>query len=100
MDEIHQHVQRAKESLLFSGAKIDEHLSAFLGDQAEACEKLGREWSGRFEQLFLVGSGGSFASLQTAKYILDRVVEGPSDVLMSYELLWRKPERLDGEALV
>jgi fructoselysine-6-P-deglycase FrlB-like protein len=100
VNELQQHVQRAKESLLFSGAKIDEHLSAFLSDQAEVCEKLGREWSGRFEQLFLVGSGGSFASLQTAKYILDRVLHSPSDVLMSYEVLWRKPWRLNEKALV
>jgi fructoselysine-6-P-deglycase FrlB-like protein len=100
MDELHRHVQRAKESLLFSGAKIDEHLGAFLSDQAEVCETLGREWSGRFEHLFLVGSGGSFASLQTAKYILDRVVHSPSDVLMSYEVLWRKSWRLNAKALV
>jgi fructoselysine 6-phosphate deglycase len=100
MDELDRFVQRAKGSLLFSGAKIDEHLSAFLSDQAEACTKLGREWAGRFEHLFLVGSGGSFASLQTAKYILDRFSHSPSDVLMSYEVLWRKPWWLNEKALV
>lgn len=100
MDELQQHVARAKESLYFSGAKIDEHLRAFLDDQGEQCEQLGRDSAGALRHLYLVGSGGSFASLQTAKYILDRVVDAPSDVVMSYELLWRKPERLGADTLV
>ena len=35
-----------KESLYFSGAKIDDHLRAFLSDQGESCTELGRRrWS-------------------------------------------------------
>jgi fructoselysine-6-P-deglycase FrlB-like protein len=100
MVELQRYVDRAKESLYFSGAQIDRHLSTFLSSHAHECESLGTEWAGRFKHLFLAGSGGSFASVQTAKYILDRVLRSPCDVLMSYELLWRKPLRLDEDALV
>ena len=100
MRELQQYVERAKESLYFSGAKIDCHLKSFIEEQAAACEALGREYKGRFRHLFLVGSGGSLASMQTAKYVLDGLLSVPSDVVGSYELIWREPQLLDKEALV
>ena len=90
MGDLQSHVERAKESLYFSGARIEADLNLFLRDHAQTCEGLGRERAGTFKHLFLVGSGGSFASLQTAKYVLDRLLLVPSDVLMSYEVLWRR----------
>ncbi len=100
MRELQQYIARAKESLYFSGAKIDTHLKAFLDQQAAACEELGREYEGRFRHLFLVGSGGSLASMQTAKYVLDGVLSMPTDAVGSYQLIWREPQRLDKDALV
>jgi fructoselysine 6-phosphate deglycase len=100
MRELQQYVDRAKESLYFSGAKIDCHLQSFIEEQAAACEALGREYRGRFHHLFLVGSGGSLASMQTAKYALDGLLSMPSDVIGSYQLIWREPQLLDNEALV
>jgi fructoselysine-6-P-deglycase FrlB-like protein len=100
MRELQQYIARAKESLYFSGAKIDTHLKTFMEEQAGVCEALGRECKGRFRHLFLVGSGGSLASMQTAKYVLDGLLSMPSDVVGSYQLLWREPQRLDQEALV
>src|ERR1700730_12662071 len=100
MHELQQYVDRAKESLYFSGAKIDCHLKSFIEEQAAACEALGREYMGRFRHLFLVGGGGSLASMQTAKYVLDGLLSVPTDVVASYQLIWREPRLLDKDALV
>lgn len=100
MQELETYVEQAKESLYFSGAKIDDHLRAFLSDQGESCTELGRQAAGRTSHLYLVGSGGSLATMQTAKYVLDSVLEIPIDVVPSYELVWRKPLRLLKDSLV
>jgi fructoselysine-6-P-deglycase FrlB-like protein len=99
MRELEQYIARAKDSLYFSGARIDSHLKTFMEEQADACEKLGRAYRGRFHHLYLVGSGGSLASMQTAKYLLDGLVTVPSDVVASYQLLWREPRLLDKDSL-
>jgi fructoselysine 6-phosphate deglycase len=100
MNELPQYVDRAKESLYFSGAHIGEHLTAFLSAQAEACEALGRTEKARgARHVFLVGSGGSFATMQTAKYALDGLLDVPVDAVASYELIWRRPTRLDAESV-
>jgi fructoselysine-6-P-deglycase FrlB-like protein len=98
--DLDEYVARAKESLYFSGAKVDAHVRAFLNDQAEACEAIGRSEFRDARHLYLVGSGGSFAALQTAKYVLDAFLEQPTDVMPSYELVWRAPERLGPSSLV
>jgi fructoselysine-6-P-deglycase FrlB-like protein len=98
--ELDEYVARAKESLYFSGAKADIHLRAFLDNQAEACEAIGRTELTNTHHLYLVGSGGSYAALQTAKYVLDSFFEQPIDVLPSYELVWRAPHRLGPSSLV
>jgi fructoselysine 6-phosphate deglycase len=101
MNELSQCVERAKESLYFSGACISEHLEAFYSDQVEACQNIGRsERSQGVKHLFLVGSGGSLATMQTAKYALDGLLDVPVDAVASYELVWRRPARLDEQALV
>ncbi len=100
MDELQTRVEQAKKSLFFSGARIAEHLNSFLNERGRLCEDIGKTHAGKVRQVFLVGSGGSFASLQTAKYILDRIIDIPSEVVMSYELIWRNYRRLDREALV
>lgn len=99
MRELDQYIARAKESLYFSGARIDSHLKTFMEEQADPCERLGREYRGRFSHVYMVGSGGSLASMQTAKYLLDGLMTVPSDVIASYQLLWREPRLLDKDSL-
>jgi fructoselysine-6-P-deglycase FrlB-like protein len=99
--DLQRYVEEALESLYFSGARIDEHLSSFLGDQREACLAVGRDAAESAKrQLYVVGSGGSFAVALTAKYALDAVTEMPIDAVASYDLVWRRPARLDPAALV
>ncbi len=100
MHDLQQYVQCAKKSVFFSGANIDEHLRTFLRDSARDCEGLGREYAGRVSRIYLVGSGGSFVSMQTAKYALDELMCTPLDAVMSYDLLWRRPRCVDENALV
>ncbi len=99
--ELRGYVEKAKESLYFSGARIDTDLGTFIDDQGEACIALGKGHQGQSGHLFLIGSGGSLASMQTGKYLLDGLLSDvASDALPSYELLWRQPRRLDQDALV
>lgn len=100
MRELQQYVERAKESLYFSGAKIDSHLNDFIQEQSGPCAALGRDYAGRFHHIYLVGGGGSLASMQTAKYVLDGLLSVPTDVVASYQLIWREPRLLDKDALV
>lgn len=100
MNDVNDHIERAKDSLWFSGARIDRDLSGFLDDHGPACVRLGTELRDRARHVFLAGSGGSWASLQTAKYILDRVLDIGSDALPSYELIWRRPALLGPGAVV
>lgn len=43
------------------------------------------------ERLVLVGSGGSYAALLTAQYLLEQVVRIPVHVFTGKDLLWRRP---------
>jgi fructoselysine 6-phosphate deglycase len=99
VEELENYVRRAKESLYFSGAKIDAHITTFLADQRDTCLALGRQESGRWQRVYLVGSGGSWASVETAKYLLDGVLVEPVEALASYDLIWRDPRGLDAQAL-
>ncbi|HYM95847.1 MAG TPA: SIS domain-containing protein [Candidatus Sulfotelmatobacter sp.] len=100
MRELQQYIAQAKESLYFSGAKIDAHLQSFMDAQAGACEALGRDYKGRIRQIYLVGSGGSLASMQTAKYVLDGLLPVPSEAVGSYQLIWREPQLLNKDSFV
>lgn len=99
MSDLSAYVSRSRESLYFSGAAIDRHLGGFLASNHDTLRRLGQDIRSA-RHIYFVGSGGSFASLQTAKYLFDRTASVPSDVLMSYELLWRQPVRLDEDAVV
>jgi fructoselysine-6-P-deglycase FrlB-like protein len=99
MRDLERYVAEAQNSLYFSGARIDEHLLAFLDERREACVELGRSMAGQTTQLYVVGSGGSYAAALTAKYVLDSVLDIPIDAVASYELIWRDAVRLDSKAL-
>jgi hypothetical protein len=45
--DLERYVAEAQESLYFSGARIDEHLVAFLDEQRDACIQLGKSTAGR-----------------------------------------------------
>lgn len=93
-------VEQAKRSLYFSGARIADDLERFLAREAERCLRLGEGIAAGTDQLTLLGSGGSWASLATAKYLLDGLVRTPVEALPSYELIWRDPVRLGPGTLV
>ena len=93
MSHVERLVEQAKASEYFSGARLADDLERFLFERGEACRELGRELR-EAEQLYLVGSGGSLATLQTAKYLLDRFVGIPLEAVHGYDLIWRSPIRL------
>lgn len=92
-------VQRAKASEYFSGARLGDDLERFLAAKSEACRELGRRLAG-VRQLYFVGCGGSLATLQTARYALDGLLDVPVDVLHGYDLVWRAPARLGPDSAV
>jgi fructoselysine-6-P-deglycase FrlB-like protein len=92
------YVERAKASEYFSGARVGEDLARFLDDRSESCRGLGRELR-EAAQLYFVGCGGSLATLQTARYLLDGKLDVPIDAMHGYDLIWRRPKRLDREAV-
>jgi fructoselysine-6-P-deglycase FrlB-like protein len=91
-------VARAKESEYFSGARLGDDLERFLDREGGRCREIGRGATGA-EHLFLVGSGGSLATLQTAKFAVEGHLEVPCDVVHGYDLIWRAPARLNSRAV-
>src|SRR3989304_221151 len=45
-------------------------------------------------------TGNSWVNLLSGKYLLDRFTDIPSDCLISYELVWRNPTRLNKNSWV
>lgn len=99
MENLEALVASAKGSLYFSGARIWSDLRDF-DRQADACREIGSETIPAAERIVLTGSGGSYATLLTAKYVLDRVLEVPIEVVTSNELVWRSARGLGPESLV
>ena len=64
MTDLDSFVERARASEYFSGARLAEDLERFLIEQGDACRERGRDLRGA-DHLYLVGSGGSLATLQT-----------------------------------
>jgi fructoselysine-6-P-deglycase FrlB-like protein len=100
VSELTQQVERARQSLYFSGARVGDDLEHFLAAQGDACRARGRALRSAVDQIVLVGSGGSWATLATAKYLLDGLLTLPVEVYASYDLIWRNPARLDARTLV
>jgi len=99
MNTLNEHVEHAMGSDYFSAARVAEDLHRFLDRSGAQCMKLGEE-ARKASRLFLVGSGGSLANLQSAKYVIDGLSTIPCDVVPSYELVWRRPLSLDEHSLV
>jgi|SRR5579862_465304 len=99
--ELEEKVQLALGSELFSAPHLEADLQRFLHDRAEQVKSLAAEARrGGIESLFFVGSGGSWSSMYSGKYLADRLLRVPAELSLSYELCWRRPARLDERALV
>jgi fructoselysine-6-P-deglycase FrlB-like protein len=94
-------VDAARRSELFTAPRLEADLPRFLAEHGDRIRQLARRTAaGEFEHVYFVGSGGSWANMYTGKYLLDRLSTVTSDVLTSYELVWRDPPRLGSRSLV
>lgn len=94
-------VEGAKQSDLFTAPRLETDLAAFLHDQGDQIRQLAeRTAKGEFDQVYFVGSGGSWSNMFSGQYLTDRYTSLPAEVLTSYELIWRQPARLGPRALV
>jgi fructoselysine-6-P-deglycase FrlB-like protein len=94
-------VDTARSSELFTAPRLEADLPGFLAEHGDRIRQLARRTAaGEFEHVYFVGSGGSWANMYTGKYLLDRLTRVTSDVLTSYELVWRNPPRLGSRSLV
>jgi fructoselysine 6-phosphate deglycase len=94
-------VEAARHSELFTAPRLEADLTAFLAEQSDRIRQLAqRTAAGEFDQVYFVGSGGSWSNMFTGKWLTDRYTRVPSDVLSSYELIWRSPLRLGSRSLV
>lgn len=95
-------VDRAHGSELFSAPHLEADLARFLnGDGAAQIREIAaRARRDGVTDVFFVGSGGSWASMYSGKYLCDRLGGPHADVSLSYELVWRRPRRLGPGALV
>jgi glucosamine 6-phosphate synthetase-like amidotransferase/phosphosugar isomerase protein len=94
-------VDAARASELFTAPHLEIDLARFLEEQGDRIRQLARRTAtGEFEHVYFVGAGGSWSNMYTGKYLLDRLTRVPSDVIPSYELVWRSPGRLGSRSLV
>ena len=101
MSDLEQQVEVALGSELFSAPHLEADLGRFMGDGAGQMRELAaRCRAAGTQHVYFVGSGGSWASMYSGKYLCDRLTGAVSDVLPSYELTWRGPRGLDNQALV
>ena len=101
MPDLEQLVEVALGSELFSAPHLEADLTRFMGDGAAQMRELAaRCRAAGTQQIYFVGSGGSWASMWSGKLLCDRFVPAPADVSLSYDLIWRAPRRLGPEAVV
>lgn len=94
-------VERALESEFFSAPQLEGDLRRFLTDSAgEVFDRVAEARRAGVETVYFVGSGGSWASTYTGKYLFDRLAQLPAEHLFPYELCWQAPHRLGPRALV
>jgi fructoselysine-6-P-deglycase FrlB-like protein len=100
VDHLDELVEGAKSSELFSAPHLEADAGRFLAEQADGVLELAADARSRGRRVFFVGSGGSWASMYSGKWLCDRLTGAITDVLPSYELVWRRPAALDSDALV
>ncbi len=92
-------VTRAAASDYFTGARIADDLETLLQRRGDAARALADLVDPSLNTLYLVGSGGSYADMLQAKYVFDAVTEVRTEVVASYDVLWREPRLLDEKAV-
>ena len=101
MQHLDRLVERAHASELFSAPHLEADLRRFLATDGARLRALAGDARGRgTESVWFVGSGGSWASMYSGKELCDRLATVPADVSLSYELVWRAPQRLNERSLV
>jgi fructoselysine 6-phosphate deglycase len=98
--DLEQLVANAHSSELFSAPHLEADSGRFLTEHSGILGELAERARTSARQVYFVGSGGSWASMYSGKYLFDRLTSTPSDVSLSYELIWRAPKRLDSESIV
>jgi len=98
MTELIKQVEAAKQSTYFSGARLADDLARFLERQAAPIEDAGSLLA-TSNRVYLVGSGGSLATLQAAKLIIDRLTGPATDALTGDELIGGDPAPLAADAV-
>ena len=94
-------VEAARTSELFTAPRLEADLPRFLEEHGDRIRQLARRTAaGEFEHVYFVGCGGSWANMYSGKYLLDRFTGIASDVMTSYEVVWRNPPRLGSRSLV
>jgi fructoselysine-6-P-deglycase FrlB-like protein len=101
VEKLEEKVGRALTSELFSSSHLEADLQRFFQTEASHLRELAAEArSGGIETVYFVGSGGSWSSMYSGKYLCDRLLGIPAELSLSYELCWRAPVRLNERSLV
>jgi fructoselysine-6-P-deglycase FrlB-like protein len=94
-------VDQAMQSELFTSPRLATDLQRFLDDHRPTSLALAAEAHERgIRTVYFMGSGGSWSAMYSGKYVADRFSTLTSDALLSYDLIWRDPTRLQRDALV
>ncbi|MGZ4200416.1 MAG: SIS domain-containing protein [Thermoleophilia bacterium] len=94
-------VAQAEQSELFTAPRLEADVARFLREHGERMGAGARGARPRaYETVYFVGSGGSWSAMYSGKYLADRFIPLPSELVYSYELCWRAPRRLGPRALV
>jgi fructoselysine 6-phosphate deglycase len=98
-NDIQLYVEKARQSTLFTAPVLGPDLERFLEEQTQEINRLAAKAVGdKIEHIYWVGSGNSWVNLYSGKYLLDRFTDIPSDCFVSYEFVWRNPQRLNNKA--
>ena len=99
--DLNQLVTNARQSTLFTAPVLGPDLERFLKEQGENIRRMARRAIDEdVQHIYWVGAGNSWVNLLSGKYLLDRFTDIPSDCLISYELVWRNPTRLNKNSWV
>src|SRR2546425_4521750 len=92
VDGLEKKVERALRSELFSAPHLEADLRRFLAGEAAQLRRLAAEARDvGVQTVYFVGSGGSWSSMYSGKYLCDRLLDVPAEAVFSYELCWRAP---------
>ena len=101
MTNLEQLIEEAKQSELFTAPRLQADLRVFLDERAAEIKALAQQaLTNGVEHIYFVGSGGSWSNMYSGAYLMDKFTTIPTDALMSYDLIWRDPQRLNENSWV